>query len=82
MDDVTQQNAALVEQAAAAAEAMQEQTENLTVMAGQFRIDNKSRSNPINKSYNPPKPIQLETYKSSSQPSQNIVVDNSEWEEF
>ncbi len=90
MDDVTQQNAALVEQAAAAAEAMQEQTQNLSVMAGQFRIDNKSRSNSVTKAYNPPKPVKLETYKGSSQTSQNIVadkpqpkmVDNTEWEEF
>jgi methyl-accepting chemotaxis protein len=90
MDDVTQQNAALVEEAAAAAEAMQEQTENLTVMTGQFRIDNKSRSNSVMNAYNPPKPVKLETYIDNSQTSQNSVadkpqpkmVDNTEWEEF
>ncbi len=90
MDDVTQQNAALVEQAAASAEAMQEQTENMTEMAGHFRIDNKNRSNVASRAYSAPAPVKLETYKSSSQTSQNSiatkaqtkVTDSSEWEEF
>jgi methyl-accepting chemotaxis protein len=38
MDDVTQQNAALVEQAAAAAESLEEQTQNLSVTIGQFKV--------------------------------------------
>ena len=90
MDDVTQQNAALVEEAAASAEAMQEQTENLTEMAGHFRIDNKNRSNAASRAYSAPAPVKLETYKSRSQASQNSVAtkaqakatDSSEWEEF
>ncbi len=65
MDDVTQQNAALVEQAAASAEAMQEQTENMTEMAGHFRIDNKARSNSMNRAYSTPSTVKLETYKSN-----------------
>ncbi|MGV7207702.1 methyl-accepting chemotaxis protein [Oxalobacteraceae bacterium A2-2] len=39
MDRVTQQNAALVEQAAAAAGAMQAQARGLAAMVGQFRLD-------------------------------------------
>jgi methyl-accepting chemotaxis protein len=39
MDDVTQQNAALVEQAAAAAAAMQDQADALEEVVSQFRVD-------------------------------------------
>ena len=38
MDQVTQQNAALVEQAAAAAESLEEQAHNLNEAVGQFRL--------------------------------------------
>ena len=38
MDEVTQQNAALVEEAAAAAESMQEQAQNLSRAVSQFRL--------------------------------------------
>ena len=39
MDDVTQQNAALVEEAAAAASALEEQTARLAQVVGAFRLD-------------------------------------------
>jgi uncharacterized phage infection (PIP) family protein YhgE len=39
MDQVTQQNAALVEEAAAASEAMQEQAGNLARMVSVFKLD-------------------------------------------
>ncbi len=39
MDDVTQQNAALVEQATAAAESLEEQTQHLTVTIAHFKIE-------------------------------------------
>jgi methyl-accepting chemotaxis protein len=39
MDTVTQQNAALVEEAAAAAGSLQEQAANLATVVGQFRLD-------------------------------------------
>ena len=38
MDDVTQQNAALVEEAAAAAQSMQEQSENLSRVVSVFKL--------------------------------------------
>jgi len=44
MDDVTQQNAALVEQAAAAAESLEQQAQNLSVTVGGFKVDGGSRS--------------------------------------
>ncbi|HEX5364587.1 MAG TPA: hypothetical protein VFW59_10000, partial [Gallionella sp.] len=44
MDEVTQQNAALVEQAAAAAESLEEQAQNLAVAVATFRIDASSGS--------------------------------------
>jgi methyl-accepting chemotaxis protein len=42
MDDVTQQNAALVEQAAAAAESLEEQAQNLVITVGSFKVDDSS----------------------------------------
>jgi methyl-accepting chemotaxis protein len=39
MDEVTQQNAALVEEAAAAAESLQEQAQNLAQTVAVFRVD-------------------------------------------
>ena len=39
MDEVTQQNAALVEEAAAAAESVEEQAQNLTAAVGIFKLD-------------------------------------------
>ncbi|MFI3121430.1 MAG: methyl-accepting chemotaxis protein [Methylococcaceae bacterium] len=44
MDDVTQQNAALVEQAAAAAESLEEQTQSLAVTVAHFRLDDNERN--------------------------------------
>jgi Methyl-accepting chemotaxis protein len=41
MDDTTQQNAALVEQAAAAAESLEEQAQNLVVTVNGFKLDDK-----------------------------------------
>ena len=46
MDHVTQQNAALVEQAAAAAASLQEQAENLAHVASGFKLDNATRMAP------------------------------------
>jgi len=43
MDQVTQQNAALVEQAAAAAASMQEQASKLANVASSFKLDNQHR---------------------------------------
>ena len=42
MDEVTQQNAALVEEAAAAAEALEEQAQNLSASVAVFKVDTKA----------------------------------------
>jgi methyl-accepting chemotaxis protein len=44
MDDVTQQNAALVEQAAAASESLEEQTQSLSGTVAQFKVDGHSHN--------------------------------------
>ena len=44
MDEVTQQNAALVEEAAAAAESLEEQAQNLSVSVATFKMDDKGGS--------------------------------------
>lgn len=44
MDDVTQQNAALLEQAAAAAQSMREQAEMLTAAVGVFKLSHQARA--------------------------------------
>lgn len=41
MDDVTQQNAALVEQAAASAESLEEQAQNMAITVSGFKLDDK-----------------------------------------
>lgn len=46
MDDVTQQNAALVEEAAAAAESMEEQTESLSRTVAVFKTGSSTGDNP------------------------------------
>ena len=44
MDESTQQNAALVEEAAASAQSLEDQANNLSQAVGVFRVDNKSSS--------------------------------------
>ena len=46
MDDVTQQNAALVEQAAAAAESLEEQAQQLSALISTFRLSGE-RAAPV-----------------------------------
>jgi methyl-accepting chemotaxis protein len=43
MDEVTQQNAALVEEAAAAAESLEEQAQSLAASVATFKVDNSER---------------------------------------
>ena len=47
MDEVTQQNAALVEEAAAAAESLEEQAQNLAVSVATFKVDDKPASTAV-----------------------------------
>jgi methyl-accepting chemotaxis protein len=85
MDDVTQQNAALVEQAAAAAESLEEQSQNLVITVSSFKVDGHSpnSNNPLHA-----EPARKETPKISknlpfSQKLQlQLANNNDEWEEF
>lgn len=47
MDDVTQQNAALVEQSAAAAESMEEQAQQLMTLMHHFKLENEGRGTAV-----------------------------------
>lgn len=79
MDEVTQQNAALVEQAAAAAESLEDQAQSLSVTVGRFTVDNSSVS-----SKSSPRVIS-QVNKNSVQTkavSQLQVAGRDEWEEF
>ncbi|MGZ5599425.1 MAG: methyl-accepting chemotaxis protein [Methylobacter sp.] len=90
MDDVTQQNAALVEQAAAAAESLEEQAQSLVSTVGSFKIDGYSNNarvylQELEEIIKEPKPAHLKTHKSltATKPktwAQPVVSD--EWEEF
>jgi len=89
MDDVTQQNAALVEQAAAAAESLEEQTQSLAVTVGHFKLDDNSRSASSASSSSfasaPPRketaPVRASSAVAKPKP-QSKPVASDEWEEF
>jgi hypothetical protein len=66
MDEVTQQNAALVEEAAAAAEAMQEQAEVLMNAVSVFRLNSGSASTRQIGSRISPAAIEIRRSKSDS----------------
>jgi phage host-nuclease inhibitor protein Gam len=53
MDEVTQQNAALVEEAAAAAEAMQNQAGNLAQVVSVFKLSHHTSVSPVAKTKTP-----------------------------
>ena len=93
MDEVTQQNAALVEEAAAAAQSLQDQAEKLVSVVSVFKLSDSA--NPVaapNVKTHPVK--QAERTQSTgrktanaataklSYGSSNATVGNSEWEEF
>jgi methyl-accepting chemotaxis protein len=91
MDDVTQQNAALVEQAAASAESLEEQAQNLSNNVAKFRVDHHaaplsgSRSAAVlRKKVTPAANIDTFHRKNVSHQVHPAQIDTgrSEWEEF
>ncbi|NOS74552.1 MAG: chemotaxis protein, partial [Methyloglobulus sp.] len=83
MDEVTQQNAALVEQAAAAAESLEEQAETLAQTVAQFRMESDIRS-PVQR-----RPSSLAVVKPKPAPQMKASVasaprkqEDDEWVEF
>ncbi|MDP1997311.1 MAG: methyl-accepting chemotaxis protein, partial [Gallionella sp.] len=93
MDEVTQQNAALVEEAAAAAEALEEQAQNLSVSVATFKVEEGSGSTAIARRAPAParhiaparKPAALGkpgASKALAKPKAKPQDDDGEWEEF
>ena len=83
-DDVTQQNAALVEEAAAAAESLEEQAQTLAETVAQFRLDSgipsPAASTSTKLSVIHPKPAAIKMAKSYI--AKPIKQADDEWEEF
>jgi methyl-accepting chemotaxis protein len=82
MDDVTQQNAALVEQATASAESLEEQAQALSRAVANFKVDNNSNVagsvSRVSNDYS--KTVISENAHGLDRKVQ--VTDNYEWEEF
>ncbi len=76
MDTVTQQNAALVEQATAAAESLEEQAQDLAVIVGSFKVDANQKSISAPLSAASPAKSQLHAPKLVAAPA------TDDWEEF
>ncbi len=72
MDDVTQQNAVLVEQAAAAAESLEEQAQHLAITVDGFKVDDGSLLHRV-KAKKIPEPAKQKP---------KLAVVTGDWEEF
>jgi PAS domain S-box-containing protein len=86
MDEMTQQNAALVEEASAASEAMSEQANNMSRLVGFFRLGdmhNDFHQSPVKKPQE-----KIVGYKPSSTPTKSTAgtktkfAEDDEWEDF
>jgi methyl-accepting chemotaxis protein len=86
MDDVTQQNAALVEQAAAAAQSMQDQAHHLSGVVSIFKLDGASVAKPAAvATVRVPvvrKTLAVRTTTASAPAVKKPVAGNDDWEEF
>ena len=92
MDDVTQQNAALVEQASAASKAMQQQATSLVQQINFFRVPGLANSAPAHqfvsapkKTAARPKSVASHAARPSAAPSRPMARasgDNNVWQEF
>jgi len=76
MDDVTQQNAALVEEASAAAQSLQEQASALTELVGKFRVGNDFVA------VAPRAPAAQPSRLLSPAPQRVAIVNEAEWQSF
>jgi methyl-accepting chemotaxis protein len=79
---VTQQNAALVEQSAAAAETLEDQARSLSVSVSHFTVGNQSRGSVTKRNAAPVKKSSSAPVKMSSKPAATMQVGNDDWEEF
>jgi len=94
MDEVTQQNAALVEEAAAASQSLQEQAGNLASVVGAFKLAHgqanaAQQSTPVRRApaAQPPAPrkkvpLKLVAQRTTGQARSTAAADGGDWEEF
>ncbi|EGF29997.1 putative transmembrane methyl-accepting chemotaxis protein [Oxalobacteraceae bacterium IMCC9480] len=91
MDDVTQQNAALVEQAAAAAQSMQDQARHLSGVVSIFRLDGTGVALPVAAKTGTVAAVRIPVARktliaratgSSSLAVKKPAAGNDDWEEF
>jgi len=87
MDEVTQQNAALVEQAAAASQSMQEQAGNLATVVGFFKTGAHAAAAPAPRrsAPAPARPAPPSATRAVAKPAQRLAPGKpaeSDWEEF
>jgi len=76
MDDVTQQNAALVEEASAAAQSLQAQASTLTELVGKFRVGNDVEARA------PRAPAAQPSRLRTPAPQRVAVINEAEWQSF
>ena len=84
MDKMTQQNAALVEEAAAAAKSMEDQTEGLTAMVSAFRLGQANEAPAARAAAvsHPPRPAATGKPRPSMSPARSTARPADEWKEF
>ncbi|MFI3181489.1 MAG: hypothetical protein QX193_08560, partial [Methylococcales bacterium] len=88
MDDVTQQNAALVEEAAAASEGLEDQARNLSITMGNFKTtdtQSESKSAPVMNMYESSASKQRTTSVIAPVTEtiiKKLAVLSDDWEEF
>jgi methyl-accepting chemotaxis protein len=92
MDDVTQQNAALVEQASAAAQALSEQATNLSHLIARYRVDDDglqakpaAAPRPERRAPNRPlsgKPKPPASSAAAPAPRKAVISTGEEWQDF
>ncbi|MDK9725957.1 MAG: methyl-accepting chemotaxis protein [Sterolibacteriaceae bacterium MAG5] len=87
MDEVTQQNAALVEEAAAAAESLEEQARGLVQAVGSFKLaEGGAVGEPLRTLQEPRQLASPEKPRGAPKPKQiappHVAGDDEEWEEF
>ena len=79
MDEVTQQNAALVEQAAAAAESLEEQAQAMTDAISMFKLQGEHEAAPARLSVRQAEKASIRPALLKSSP---LAVSSDDWEEF
>ena len=87
MDDATQQNAALVEEAAAAAQSLQDQAGRLAQVVSVFKLEETGHAVPQQAPHKPhkpvlPKPARMVTAKAAIPAARPTAPASDAWEEF